>query len=153
MKLLLASLMYLGTVSHSYGHHDFTDDVNLGHLIQFGGTITGLEWAEPHVLIRIVGNPDLPNSPEWLVEIESSENLISRGIDMQTFEVPSRISIIGYPSKGQFRQGESLIYGLYLAQSPIDKVLLNEDLLNLLSTTSGLKAISVDGGGVFVSDP
>jgi len=149
MKALFVSIALLSAMSGAYSHHEIHEDVNLGHLIQFGGTIMGLEWAEPHVLIRIVGNPDLRNSPQWLVELDSSTDLEARGLNMTDFEVLSHVSIVGYPARSGSNTRENRIYGLYLARSPTHKELLNERLLDLLPLIEGIKAIPSDGGARF----
>lgn len=154
MKSKFLGLLLLLCASNStYGHHELEEDANFGHLIQFGGTITAVEWAEPHVLVRVVGNPNLANSPQWLVALASPNRLNSEGIDLEDFEILSHASFIGYPSKGSYRTEDSILYGLYLARSPSDRVLMNPDLLMALENASGLKAISTNEGGVFTVDP
>lgn len=145
--LLFACLMTGGSLS--YADHDLQDDVHFDTLLQFGGTITGLEWAEPHVLIRITGNPDLQNSPQFLVEIDSSSELAARGLGMSDFEVLSQISIIGYTARSGSSLREKRIHGLYLVLSPRHLVLLNERLLNLLPTVEGPKHIILNSGIAF----
>ncbi|MEZ5488805.1 MAG: DUF6152 family protein [Gammaproteobacteria bacterium] len=146
--LLFTCLMTGGSLG--YADHDLQDDVHFDTLLQFGGTITGLEWAEPHVLIRITGNPDLQNSPQFLVEIDSSSELAARGLGMSDFEVLSQISIIGYTARSGSSLREKRIHGLYLALSPRHYVLVNERLFNLLPTVEGHNVIIDDSGSTSV---
>lgn len=139
--------------SYSFAHHELSDDVNFGSLIQFGGTITGIEWAEPHVLIRVTSNPKSTRSAQWLVLIDSPSRLAPEDINIDTFETLDHVSFIGYPSRNNHYSGESLIYGLYHARSPTDRILLYEDLLILLEKTKGLKTEVIDNGAVFRADP
>lgn len=131
MRVFVAFITYFIMVASSHAHHEFYDDVNTG-LIHFGGTITGLEWAEPHVLIRISMNPNRPSSPQYLVEVGSPEELLAEGVDMSTLEVLSYISIIAYPSKSKVYEDGRYMYGLYLAKSLWNKILLNQRLYEQL---------------------
>lgn len=131
MKRFIAFTICFTLAASSHAHHEFYDDVS-GSISHFGGTITGLEWAEPHVLIRISMNPNRRSSPQYLVELGSPEELLAEGVDMSTFEILSYISIIAYPSKSKSNRGERYMYGLYLAKSPWNKILLNQRLYESL---------------------
>lgn len=148
----LALALFLCCSSSSYGHHEIEEDANFGYLIQFGGTITAVEWADPHVLVRVVGNPNLANSPQWVVALDSPDALGSVDLYIESFELLSDVSFIGYPSKGRYRTEDPILYGLYLARSPTDRVLVNQNLLIALENASGLKAISTSEGGLFTID-
>ncbi len=150
---VLTFLSVLISYGFTYAHHEIDEDANFGHLVHFGGAITGVEWAAPHVLIRVVGNPSLANSPQWLVAIESPDWLMSQGIYLENFEILSHISFIGNPSKGGYRSEESVLYGLYIAPTPNDTILVNPNLLTALEHAEGLKAVHTDEGCVFTSDP
>ena len=145
-------MFFLCSSGSSYGHHKIGEDANFGHLIQFGGTITAVEWADPHVLVRVVSNPNFANSPQWVVALDTPDGLGSEGLNLESFELLSYASFIGYPSRGNYRAGESILYGLYLARSPTDKVLVNQNLLMALENATGLKAISTDEGSLFTVD-
>lgn len=132
MKNIIAFITCFILATSSHAHHEFFDDVNTASLIHFGGTITGLEWTEPHVLVRIMANPKLSSSPQWLVELGSPKELIAEGVDINSLEVLSYISIIAYPSKSKVYEDGGYMYGIYLAKSPTNKILLNQHLYEQL---------------------
>lgn len=139
MKGFIAFMVYLISAPVNYAHHDFFEDINLSSLYQFSGTVMGLQWDAPHVLIRVIGNPDLSSSPQWLIEIDSPEQLLSNDISMEMFDVFSRISIVAYPSKAKSSNGERYMYGLYFADTPTNMLLLNEELYSALPTLPAVK--------------
>ena len=146
MKKYVALVFTAFLTGSSYAHHEIQPYVDLGALTHFSGVITGLEWAEPHVLIRLVGNPYLQNSPQWLVEVDPPTDLMSRGFSMSDFELLTRISIIGYQAKHVVSYGETYIYGLYLRESSGFRALLNERLLRILPYVDEVGRIITDDG-------
>ncbi len=144
MKNYVALVFITFFAGSSYGHHEINPCRDLAALTHFSGVITGLEWAEPHVLIRLVGSPNTQKSPQWLVEVDSPTDLVSRGFSMSDFKLLTRISIVGYQAKHVARYGETYIYGLYLQESSGFRALLNETLLHVLPYVDEVGRITAD---------
>ena len=80
-------------------HHSFAAEFDANMPITLHGTITKLEWINPHSWLHVdVKNPD-GTTTEWMVEAATPNTLLRRGFTRDTVKAGTEITIIGYQAK------------------------------------------------------
>ncbi|HEY7337777.1 MAG TPA: DUF6152 family protein [Bryobacteraceae bacterium] len=80
-------------------HHAFSAEFDINKPVSLTGTLTKVEWINPHAWLRIdVKSPD-GQVTEWMVEGGSPNTLLRHGFDRNTLEVGTVIVVSGYQAK------------------------------------------------------
>jgi len=80
-------------------HHAFTAEFDAKKPLKLRGTITRVEWINPHSWIHIdVKNPD-GTVTNWMVEGGSPNALLRRGVAKETLKAGMEVLVDGYQSK------------------------------------------------------
>jgi hypothetical protein len=114
-----AGLM-LSTVS-TWAHHSFAAEFDIAKPVTLTGTVTQMEWINPHAWIHIdVKGPD-GKITSWMVEGGSPNILLRRGFTKHSLETGTEIVITGYQAKSgenranganiTFKDGKRLFLG------------------------------------------
>jgi hypothetical protein len=101
MKLVL-SLAFMAAwlfTAPGYAHHAFAAVFNGEDEVQLTGTVTRLEWTNPHTWFYVDVHDEDGNAEEWSFEMGSPNGLIRRGWSRNTLQVGQRVKISGYRAK------------------------------------------------------
>jgi hypothetical protein len=80
-------------------HHAFAAEFDAKNPVKLRGTVTKMEWINPHAWIHIdVKNPD-GTVDEWMIEAGSPNTLLRRGLTKDSLKVGTEILVEGYRSK------------------------------------------------------
>jgi hypothetical protein len=83
----------------AWAHHAFSAEFDAKKPIKLTGTITRIEWINPHSWIHIdVKSPD-GTVTNWMVEGGSPNALLRRGIAKETLKEGMAIAVDGYLAK------------------------------------------------------
>ena len=83
--VLMAALLLLGTADSTLAHHGFTIEFDPTKCMDLTGTLTGLEWENPHAYIRMdVKNADGKVVP-WRLEMITPNALKRNGTTSEDF--------------------------------------------------------------------
>ena len=97
VTILLAASM-LSTVP-SWAHHAFAAEFDIKKPVKLQGTVTKMEWINPHAWIHIdVKGPD-GKVTSWMVEGGSPNILLRRGFSKQSLEEGTVVIVEGYQAK------------------------------------------------------
>jgi hypothetical protein len=90
--LLLAAVPVLA-------HHAFASEFDAKKHVKFQGTVTKMEWINPHAWIHVsVKKPD-GTVEEWMVEAGTPNTLLRRGLTKDSLKPGTEIIVDGYQSK------------------------------------------------------
>jgi len=80
-------------------HHSFAAEYDAQKAVKFTGTVTTMEWINPHAWIHIdVKKPD-GKVESWMVEAGAPNALLRRGFTKASLPVGTVITVEGYQAK------------------------------------------------------
>ena len=80
-------------------HHAFAAEFDANKPVNFKGTVTKMEWVNPHVWLHVdVKKPD-GSTEEWAIEAGTPNVLFRRGFTKQSLLPGTEIVIDGYQAK------------------------------------------------------
>ena len=80
-------------------HHAFSAEFDADRPVKFRGTVTKMEWVNPHAWIHIdVKKPD-GATEEWMIEAGTPNTLYRRGLTKQSLQAGMEVIVDGYQSK------------------------------------------------------
>ena len=80
-------------------HHSFAAEFDANKPVKLTGTVTRMEWVNPHSWLHInVKNPD-GTTTEWAIEGGTPNVLFRRGINKNSLPVGTEIVVLGYAAK------------------------------------------------------
>jgi hypothetical protein len=80
-------------------HHSFAAEFDAAQQVTLHGTITKMEWINPHSWLHIdVKNDDGTTTP-WMIEGATPNTLLRRGFTRDAVKPGTEITIVGYRAK------------------------------------------------------
>ena len=80
-------------------HHAFSAEFDADRPVKFRGTVTQMEWVNPHAWIHIdVKKPD-GTMEAWMIEAGTPNTLFRRGLTKQSLQPGMEVLVDGYQSK------------------------------------------------------
>jgi len=99
MKSAAAVLFLLLAVKPALAHHAFAAEFDATKPVKLRGSVTKMEWINPHVWIHIdVKKPD-GSVDEWMIEAGTPNTLLRRGFTKESLKVGTEVVVDGYQSK------------------------------------------------------
>ena len=82
-----------------WAHHAFAAEFDADKPVKFKGTVTKMEWINPHAWIHIdVKKPD-GTVEEWMIEAGTPNTLLRRGFTRDSLKAGTEVVVDGYQSK------------------------------------------------------
>ena len=98
LSVLLAAVI-LGICVPVNAHHSFAAVFDVDSSIAVSGTVTEVEWMNPHAWIYIDVKDDDGGSENWAFELGSPNGLMRRGWSRKSVQVGDTISVAGYRAR------------------------------------------------------
>jgi hypothetical protein len=96
---LVIFLVLAVAVKTASAHHAFAAEFDAKKPIKLRGTVTKMEWINPHAWIHIdVKKPD-GAVDEWMIEAGTPNTLLRRGFTKDSLKVGTEVLVDGYQSK------------------------------------------------------
>jgi hypothetical protein len=98
--LALAGMLALvGTASSAWAHHAFSAEFDANSPVQLKGTVTRMEWINPHSWIHINVVNDKGETEEWMVEGGAPNAILRRGFTADSLKPGTVIEVEGYRAR------------------------------------------------------
>jgi len=91
-------------------HHSFTAQFDINKPVTVQGTVTKMDWINPHSWIHLEAKGPDGKTVTWMVELGTPNVLIRRGFTKKTLEAGTEIVVQGYQAKN----GENKMNGGYV---------------------------------------
>ena len=103
MRQLLSVLAIVGSSvllnTHTKGHHAFSSEFDIDKPISLRGTITRMEWVNPHTWLHMTATIEDSTIQEWMLEGGTPNTLLRAGLTQQILLPGTEILVRGYQSK------------------------------------------------------
>src|SRR5207302_9776602 len=114
-----------------WAHHAFAAEFDANKPVKFRGTVTKMEWINPHAWIHVDVKGDDGKVTNWMVECGTPNTLLRRGFTKDTVTAGMEIVVDGYKAKDgsnrangrdvTFPDGRKLFLGSTGTGAPDDK--------------------------------
>jgi hypothetical protein len=110
LSLVLAGMGMMMSVAPLWAHHSFTAEFDDKKVVKLHGTVTKMEWVNPHAWIHVNVKNDDGTETEWMIEGNTPNGLLRRGFTKHSLEPGTEVFVEGYRAKsGDFRANGSSI--------------------------------------------
>jgi hypothetical protein len=80
-------------------HHSFSAEFDVGRPVDITGTLTSVEWTNPHAWLHIDVQDDQGNVVSWAVEMLGVNTLVRSGMTPQSLKGGDRLRVTGFGSR------------------------------------------------------
>src|SRR5262249_20256220 len=105
--VLMGFVILTGATVRLVAHHSFAAEFDAKQPVLFKGTVTKMEWINPHVWIHM--NVTQPNgrTEAWMVEGGAPTVLFRRGFSKTSLQAGAHIVVDGYRAKDGTSEGRT----------------------------------------------
>jgi DNA/RNA endonuclease YhcR with UshA esterase domain len=97
--IAIAAIIAASLASPVRGHHSFAAEFDANQPVTLKGTVTKMDWVNPHTWMHIdVKNPD-GTVTKWMIEGGTPNTLIRRGFTKASLLPGTEVTIMGYRAK------------------------------------------------------
>ena len=99
LTALAAGLRLGSSMLQSHAHHSFAAEFDANQPVTLRGTITKMEWINPHSWLHIDVKNDDGTTSAWMIEGATPNTLLRRGFTRDAVKPGTEITIVGYRAK------------------------------------------------------
>ena len=128
LSVMIAGLGLLMAAVPVLAHHSFAAEFDAKRPVKLSGTVTKMEWINPHTWIHVDVTKADGTVEEWMIEAGTPNTLLRRGFTRDSLKKGTEVIVDGYQSKdGSLRangrditlpNGQTLFLGGNSADAP-----------------------------------
>ena len=103
--VLLALSFVLSCTASAVAHHAFSAEFDANKPIQLQGTVTKMEWINPHAWIHMDVKTSDGKTESWMIEGGTPNTLFRRGFTKNSLLPGTVIKVDGYQAKDGSKKG------------------------------------------------
>lgn len=108
LALTLSAALVAGAPAAA--HHSFAAEFDANSPIEFSGTVTKVEWANPHTFFYLDVTNAKGEVEPWALEMGSPNGLMRRGWTRNSMKIGDQVTIKGWRAKdGSFKGNASSV--------------------------------------------
>jgi len=92
-------LLVLGAPAQSVAHHAFAAEFDINKPITLRGTVSKMDWINPHSWIHLETTNADGKAVAWMIELGTPNVLVRRGFTKQSLLAGTEIVVSGYQAK------------------------------------------------------
>jgi hypothetical protein len=109
LAVILAAGGLLLAAAPAWAHHAFAAEFDADKPIKFKGTVTKMEWINPHAWIHIDVKGDDGTVTSWMIEAAAPNALLRRGWTKNSLLAGTEIVVEGYQAKDGANRGNGSV--------------------------------------------
>jgi hypothetical protein len=110
LAVVLAVGVLVSAAVPAWAHHAFAAEFDADKPVKMKGTVTKMEWINPHAWIRIDVKGDDGQVTPWMIEAAAPNSLLRRGFTKASLPAGTEIVVEGFQAKdGTNRANGSVI--------------------------------------------
>ena len=110
LAVTIAAAVSMLAAEPVWAHHAFAAEFDAAKPIKFKGTVTKMEWINPHAWLHIDVKGEDGAVTSWMIEAAAPNSLLRRGWNKNSLPAGTEILVEGFQAKdGSNRANGSLI--------------------------------------------
>lgn len=107
LMAVVAALVAIGGTGQALAHHSFAAEFDANAPIELTGTVTKVDWANPHTYFYLDVTNAKGQVEPWALEMGSPNGLMRRGWTRDSMKIGDVVTVTGWRAKDGSAKGNA----------------------------------------------